>query len=76
MTFVTFIGTLGATLILIAFVLNQQHIWKDTEARYDLMNLLGSLLLVVYAYLLMSWPFIILNAVWLLVSLYDILKRS
>lgn len=72
----TLIGTTGATLILIAFILNQRHIWNDTEARYDFMNVVGSLLLFVYAIMLQSYPFMILNLVWLLVSLNDILKRS
>lgn len=65
------IGTLGATLILIAFVLNQLHVWKDDEFRYDIVNVLGAALLVVYAILLRSWPFAVLNGVWTLVSLRD-----
>lgn len=65
------IGTIGATLVLIAFTLNQFHIWKDDELRYDVMNLLGGALLVTYAILLRSWPFAVLNGVWTLVSLRD-----
>lgn len=69
----TVIGILGATGVLIAFVKNQLHQWRDTSLRYDLLNLIGSVLLVVYAYLLASWPFLILNAVWATVSLRDVI---
>lgn len=66
-----YIGSLGAGLILLAFVMGQLHIWKDTYFIYDLVNLLGALLLVLYAWILASWPFAILNSVWALVSLRD-----
>lgn len=68
------IGTLGALFILVAFILNQTHKWKDNELRYDLTNLAGSILLVVYAYLLKSYPFLVLNFVWLVVSLRDVVN--
>ncbi len=71
----TLVGTFGAFLILIAFILNQFHIWKDTDFKYDLLNFLGSLLLVTYALLLKSYPFIILNTVWGLISLKDLITK-
>lgn len=67
-----YIGSLGAALILFAFVLGQLHIWKDTYFVYDFLNLLGGALLVWYAYSGNSWPFLVLNAVWVLVSLRDV----
>lgn len=68
----TIFGACGALLILIAFVLNQLHKWRDDYFWYDLFNLIGSLILVIYAVLLSSWPFAILNAVWAIVSLRDV----
>ena len=67
----TLIGTAGATLILIAFVLNQFHVWKDDDLLYDTVNFVGAALLVTYAVLLGSWPFAVLNGVWTIVSLRD-----
>lgn len=66
-----YIGSTGAALILIAFVLGQLHLWKDTYFSYDLLNALGSILLVIYAWQGSSWPFLVLNGVWALVSLKD-----
>ena len=67
------IGASGATLILIAFILEQTHRWKDTDLKYDVVNLLGSVLLIVYAVLLRSYPFLVLNGVWAIVSLRDVI---
>lgn len=73
------IGASGAGLILIAFILEQTHRWKDTDLKYDAVNLLGSALLIAYAVLLGSYPFLVLNGVWALLSLRDVivdLKRK
>jgi len=68
----TLIGIVGMVLILFAFFMNQTHRWKDDDLIYDITNLAGGLLLAVYAILLNSWPFLILNAVWSLVSARDV----
>ena len=66
------IGSIGALLILVGFVMNQTHKWKDTSLKYDLINFLGGILLVLYAYLFKSYPFLVLNFVWMVVSLKDV----
>lgn len=71
----TLIGSLGAALVLIAFILNQFHVWKDTDFKYDFLNFVGSVFLIIYAILLKSYPFLILNTIWGLVSLKDVIKR-
>lgn len=73
MTFATTIGVLGAAMLLLAFILNQLHIWKDEYFIYDLCNMIGGGLLVWYALLLSSYPFAVLNGVWGLVSLKDVI---
>jgi len=65
------IGIFGSGLILIAFVLNQTKKLTDQDFVYDFLNFLGSFGLVVYAFILKSCPFFILNSVWMLVSLRD-----
>jgi len=68
------IGFIGAFLILIAFILNQMKKWDQGTFEYDFTNCIGSLLLVVYGILSKSWPFVVLNGVWFLVSLRDSIK--
>jgi len=71
---VTYIGVIGASIILIAFFLNQTNKLTVESRWYDGLNAFGSGLLLVYAVLLVSYPFIILNIVWLMVSLHGLYK--
>ncbi|MFH1588223.1 MAG: hypothetical protein ABIA76_02710 [Candidatus Diapherotrites archaeon] len=68
------IGIIGMLLILIAYGLNQTHKWSQDDFKYDFTNFLGGALLFVYAFSLGSIPFLILQAVWALVSLRDCFK--
>ena len=72
MDFTLFIGISGAFLILFAFIMLQTHRWKDTDLMYDVINAAGSILLLIYGILLGTYPFVVLNAVWALVSLKDV----
>ena len=66
------LGIIGMCLILLAFLLNQLNIWKQQMLVYDLCNALGGLLLVIYAYDGKAWPFVILNSVWTIYSVKDV----
>jgi len=67
------IGTSGALIVLIAFILNQIGKWRGDYLIYDVFNFVGSLLLVIYAIILSSYPFLVLNFVWAALSFRDIL---
>lgn len=67
------IGTLGALLVLVFFILEQLNVLKNSSLIYDAGNLIGSALLVTYAILLSSVPFAILNGIWALFSLKDVI---
>ncbi len=70
----TAIGAIGAGIILTFFILNETHKISADSMWYDLGNFLGSSLLVLYAYLLGSIPFLILNAVWAVFSLKEVIS--
>lgn len=72
----TLIGVFGASLILIAFILNQLGALDHDDKLYDGINLIGSGLLIWYAILLSSWPFLALNTVWFVVSLKDLVLEK
>ena len=69
------IGIIGMLCILTAFVL-QEWVTKINEdtISYNLLNIIGSGLLVYYAFTIASWPFIILNGVWCLTALVKLIK--
>ena len=67
------IGTLGAFIILVFFILEQLNKVPNSSLLYDAGNFIGSALLVAYAILLSSIPFAILNGIWALFSLKDVI---
>ncbi|XKT74780.1 MAG: hypothetical protein ACJKTH_01695 [Patescibacteria group bacterium UBA2163] len=69
---ITILGVCGASIILIFFLLNQLKVLSVESIWYDSANLLGSGMLIIYAYLIGSLPFIILNVVWFLFSFKDV----
>jgi len=72
MDITTIIGVIGAGIILVFFLLNQFKVLSVDNVWYDLANAVGSGFLMVYAYLLESLPFLILNLVWFLFSFKDV----
>ena len=68
-------GFIGALTILVFFFLNQTHRIDRNSKLYDAGNVIGSSLLVLYALFIGSTPFVVLNVVWILVSLRDIVKN-
>ena len=67
------IGFSGMFLILLAFLMNKMHKWMHDDAAYDITNSTGSLLLMIYAVMLKSYPFLILNSIWFIVSMRGLL---
>ncbi|MCB9814892.1 hypothetical protein H6784_05825 [Candidatus Nomurabacteria bacterium] len=71
---VTILGVIGAGIILLAFLMNQKDKWLNDSLVYDVTNAVGALMLVIYAYLISSYPFMVLNTVWFLSAFLDIVK--
>lgn len=69
-------GIIGMLLILLGFFMTQSHKWSQDDLRYDLINLIGSCLLIWYGVVGKAWPFVILNSVWALYSLKDVLQDT
>ena len=69
------IGIVGMTFILIAFILDEfVRKFNQNTIPYNLLNIVGSLLLTYYAFLLDSWPFMVLNIVWLVVASFKLTR--
>ena len=70
----TLIGIVGTGIILLSFLMNQSGKWSATSRSYDIANAVGSAILVGYAVMLDSIPFMILNTVWFLASFFDVVR--
>lgn len=76
MTYVDILGTVGASIILIFFLLSQTHKISVDSKAYDLFNFLGSGLLIAYSILISAWPFVVLNGIWAIYSLKDLIMKK
>ena len=64
------IGVMGMLLVLLAFVLDEfVQKFNQNTLLYNIINILGSGMLLYYAFSIRSWPFIVLNAVWLIAAM-------
>ncbi len=69
------ITTIGVTILLVGFGLNLVKIITADSYLYLSLNFLGSFLAGIGAVMIHLIPFIVLEAVWALVSLFAIIKK-
>jgi len=65
---ITIVGIIGTGLVLVGFVGNRLSYWNAVSWPYVVINSLGSLVLVYYSWTIESYPFVVLNVVWLIFS--------
>lgn len=68
------IGTLGVVLLLIAFALNITKKISAESPLYLGLNVVGSGLAGLSSFIINFWPFVILEAVWMIASLVALIK--
>jgi hypothetical protein len=69
------IGSLGLVFLLVAFLLNLTKYLTSESATYNVMNLIGASLCCYASYLIGFWPFIILEGIWAIVALANLVKN-
>lgn len=72
----TIIGLIGLILVLFAFVLENTGKLHKKHYVYNWLNLVGSVFLIVYAIILSSWIFVILNTAWVLFAAYFLVMKK
>ncbi len=63
------IGTLGVSILLIAFALNLLKKLEANSKMYLLLNVLGGALACLSSLMIQFWPFVVLEGVWAISSL-------
>ncbi len=69
------LGTIGVSLLLIAFFLNLFNKLETKHPAYSWMNIGGAGFCCASAWMIRFYPFVVLEAVWVLVSFYALLKN-
>lgn len=70
------IGTIGVTVLLIAFALNILKKITPESKIYLLLNIIGAALAGISSYMINFWPFVILESVWVLASIMALIKSK
>jgi hypothetical protein len=76
MSFSIIIGSLGVTLLLIAFFMNLFRFIPPESKWYILLNAIGAGLSCYASVLIHYTPFVILEAIWCLVAIAALFKKS
>jgi len=74
MTFNDIIGSIGVGIILVAYYLNTAGLIIKNGKLFYVMNVLGAAIACYASWLIDYWPFIILEGMWTLVSIYGLMK--
>ena len=69
------LGSLGVTLLLIAFLLNLRALLSSNSKFYIFLNIIGAALCGYSSYLIKFYPFVILEGVWVLAAVSSLIKR-
>lgn len=64
-----FTGTVGAAMLLLAYWLVSKNRIQGDSRMYQALNVVGSVILAVYAALLQAWSSMALNIVWTVIGL-------
>ncbi|MEJ7691935.1 hypothetical protein [Daejeonella sp.] len=75
MTTSDILGSIGVTLLLIAFLLNLRHLLATESKWYIMLNIVGAGLCGYSSYLIKFYPFVILESVWVIAAFSSLLKR-
>lgn len=68
------VSLVAAGIVLYAFYRQQQGAWQPTDPRYLACNFVGTAVLTVVAWIGSQWGFVVIEAVWAVVSLRGLLR--
>jgi hypothetical protein len=69
------LGSIGVSLLLIAFLLNLRSLLSSDSKIYIFLNIIGAALCGYSSYLIKFYPFVILEGVWVLAAVSSLIKR-
>ncbi len=75
MSFSQIMGSIGVTILLLAYLLNMLKIIPTDGLTYPLLNLVGAGIACYASWLISYFPFIILEGAWTIVSLVAVIQK-
>lgn len=74
MTFVEIMGWAGSLLVIVAYALNSYRRIHSSSATFQIMNLVGGVLLIVNSVYKQAYPFTFINSVWVIIAVTSLIK--
>lgn len=68
------LGTIGVAVIVLAYILLQTERLRSEQLAYSMMNAVGAALILISLYYDFNFPSFVVEAFWLVISLYGIGK--
>lgn len=68
------VGNLGVLLILGAYLLVSSQRIKPSAPLYQVLNLVGAVILVAYSFAFAAWASVVLNGVWTLIAVWALAR--
>ena len=68
------VGNLGVVLILGAYLLVSSQRLKPSSPLYQILNLVGAVILVAYSIAFAAWASVVLNGVWTLIAVWALVR--
>ena len=75
MSYNDWIGTIGVGLVLLAYFFNTMKMIPENGKLFYLLNVIGGAMSCYAAILIIFWPFVILEGIWTIVSIYGLIKN-
>jgi hypothetical protein len=75
MNFSTLVGSLGVTMLLLAFFLNLFKFINEQNKFYILLNVTGAAMSAYASFLINYMPFVFLEVVWCFIALVALVKK-
>jgi hypothetical protein len=76
MNYNDWIGTIGVGLVLLAYFFNTMKMIPESGKLFFVLNIIGGALSCYAAVLIDFIPFVVLEAIWTLVSIYGFVKQK
>lgn len=68
------LGFIGTVLVLLAYLLLSAKKIDAQSVKYQGLNLIGAILLIIYAVVLTAWASVLLNVVWGFIAIFALAK--
>jgi len=69
------VGWIGALSVLLAYLMVSLNRWESQSHKYQGMNLIGGLLLIINTIYFGAYPSSLVNLVWVSIAIYSLTRR-